>query len=186
MTTWKRGREIVGDRLRARAYPFTDFLEDITAHPPHRVEGTAVFMTGTGTGTPPTLLRNLEHNKVLHRRIVLLTVITADVPQVEPEQRLRVEPLAEGFFRVTVAYGFAEAPDVPTALEGLAAHGLHVDLAKTTFFLGRETLLATSRPGMAVWREQLFVLMSSNAISATAFFKIPSDRVVESGMQIEL
>jgi KUP system potassium uptake protein len=186
MTTWKRGRQIVGDRLRARAYPFADFLEDISAHPPHRVEGTAVFMTGTGTGTPPTLIHNLEHNKVLHEQVILLTVITADVPHVAPEDRLRVEPLAECFFRVTVAYGFTETPDVPAALAGLDAHKVHVDLATTTFFLGRETLLATKRPGMAVWRERLFVLMSSNAMRATSFFNIPSERVVELGMQLEL
>jgi KUP system potassium uptake protein len=186
MTTWKGGRQIVGERLRARAYPFSEFLKDIAAHPPHRVEGTAVFMTGTGTGTPPTLMHNLEHNKVLHQQVVLLTVVTADTPHVPDEERFRVESLAECFFRVTVAYGFMEEPDVPAALEGLSAHGLHVDLATTTFFLGRETLLATNRPGMAVWREQLFVLMSSNAMRATTFFKIPSERVVELGMQLEL
>jgi KUP system potassium uptake protein len=186
MTTWKRGRTIVGDRLRARAYPFADFIKDITAHPPHRVEGTAVFMTGTGTGTPPTLLHNLEHNKVLHQQIILLTVVTADVPHVAPEDRLRVDTLAEGFFRVTVVYGFTETPDVPAALDGLSAHGIHVDLQTTTFFLGRETLLATNRPGMAIWRERLFVLMSSNAMRATSFFNIPSERVVELGMQLEL
>ena len=186
MTTWKRGRQIVGERLRARAYPFAEFVKDITANPPHRVPGTAVFMTGTGTGTPPTLLHNLEHNKVLHEQVVLLTVITADVPQVAPEDRFRVEPLAECFFRVIVSYGFMEAPDVPAALGELGAHGLHVDLSTTTFFLGRETLLATHRPGMAQWRERLFVLMSSNAMRATTFFKIPSERVVELGMQLEL
>ncbi len=185
MTTWKRGREIVGDRLRARAYPFSEFLKDIAANPPHRVEGTAVFMTGTGTGTPPTLLHNLEHNKVLHQNVVLLTVVTADIPLVEGD-RLQVEPLTACFWRVTVSYGFMEAPDVPAALEGLRAHGVHIDLATTTFFLGRETLLATDRPGMAVWREELFVLMSSNAMRATTFFCIPSERVVELGMQLEL
>jgi len=142
-------------------------------------------MTGTGTGTPPTLLHNLEHNKVLHQQVVLLTVVTADVPVVE-EDRLRVEPLTECFWRVTVSYGFMETPDVPAALEGLRAHGVHIDLATTTFFLGRETLLATDRPGMAVWREELFVLMSSNAMRATTFFCIPSERVVELGMQLEL
>jgi KUP system potassium uptake protein len=186
MTTWKGGRAIVGERLRARAYPFAAFLKDIAEHPPHRVPGTAVFMTGTGTGTPPTLLHNLEHNQVLHEQVVLLTVITADIPFVAAQDRLRVEPLAERFFRVTVVYGFTEEPDVPAALHGLSAHGIDVDLATTTFFLGRETLLATHRPGMAAWRERLFVLMSSNAMGATAFFKIPSERVVELGMQLEL
>ena len=97
-TTWKQGRQLVGERLRARAYLFSEFVKDITANPPHRVPGTAVFMTGTGTGTPPTLLHNLEHNKVLHEQVVLLTVVTADVPQVAPEDRFRVEPLASAIF----------------------------------------------------------------------------------------
>ena len=186
MTTWKRGRAIVGRRLRARAYPFAEFLKDIAARPPHRVPGTAVFMTGTGTGTPPTLLHNLEHNKVLHDQVILLTVITSDIPHVAESRRLTVEPLAECFFRVTVAYGFMEEPDVPGALNGLHTQGLHVDLDTTTFFLGRETLLATAKPGMAIWRERLFVLMTSNAMRATTFFKIPPERVVELGMQVEL
>jgi KUP system potassium uptake protein len=124
MTTWKGGRNVVGQRLRARAYPFAEFLQDIAARPPHRVPGTGVFMTGTGTGTPPTLLHNLEHNKVLHERVILLTVIPSDVPHVPESKRLVVEPLAECFFRVTVAYGFMEEPDVPAALRGLHAHGL--------------------------------------------------------------
>jgi KUP system potassium uptake protein len=186
MTTWKRGREILGARLRARAHPFAVFLKDIAAHPPHRVEGTAVFMTGTGAGTPPTLLHNLAHNKVLHEQVILLTIVTADVPHVPEEGRLTVEPLSECFFRVTATYGFMDEPDVPAALEGLSAHGLRIDPAQTTYFLGRETLLATDRPGMAIWRERLFVVMSSNAMRATAFFKIPSERVVELGMQLEL
>jgi KUP system potassium uptake protein len=186
MTTWKRGREIVGERLRSRAYPFPQFLADISANPPHRVEGTAVFMTGTGTGTPPTLLHNLEHNRVLHEQVILLTVVTADTPLVPDDQRLKVEPLAECFYRVILSYGFMEEPDVPAALKQLSVHRLHVNLATTTFFLGRETLLATDRPGMALWRERLFVVMSMNAMRATTFFKIPSERVVELGMQLEL
>jgi KUP system potassium uptake protein len=186
MTTWKKGRQVVGDALKARAYPFAQFLKDITAKPPVRVPGTAVFMTGSGAGTPPTLMHNVEHNKVLHGQIVFLTVITSDVPHVPAESRLRIEPLGANFFRVTVAYGFMEEPNVPAALMAARDQGLAIDLADTTYFLGRETLLATPGGSMAAWREHLFVLMSRNAMRATAFFKIPSERVVELGMQLEI
>lgn len=186
MTTWKRGRAILGARLRERAYPFEEFLRDIALRPPLRVPGTAVFMTGSAAGTPVTLLHNLEHNKVLHENVVLLTVTTADIPHVPLEDRLSVEPLGESFFRVTAVYGFMEEPNVPAALQEARRLGLRIDPATVTYFLGRETLLATGRPGMAIWREQLFVLMSSNAMRATSFFKIPSDRVVELGLQLEL
>jgi KUP system potassium uptake protein len=186
MTTWKRGRQVVGDALRARAYPFAQFMRDIQERPPVRVPGTAVFMTGTGAGTPPTLMHNVEHNKVLHRQIVLLTVTTADVPHVSDESRIAVEALGANFFRVTVTYGFMEEPNVPEALVQARAQGLAIDPADTTYFLGRETLLATRGDNMAIWREKLFVLISRNAMRATAFFKIPSDRVVELGMQLEI
>jgi KUP system potassium uptake protein len=186
MTTWKRGRQVVGDALRARAYPLAQFMKDIHAKPPVRVPGTAVFMTGTGAGTPPTLIHNVEHNKVLHHQIVLLTVTTADVPHVTEESRIAVEALGANFFRMTVAYGFMEEPNVPAALGQARAQGLAVDPADTTYFLGRETLLATRGDTMAIWREKLFVLISRNAMRATAFFKIPSDRVVELGMQLEI
>jgi len=186
MTTWKRGRDILGARLRERAYPFAQFLKDIAARPPIRVPGTAVFMTGSPAGTPITLLHNLEHNKVLHEKVVLLTVTTADIPQVPADDRVSVEPLGENFFRVTLVYGFIEEPNVPAALAEAREQGLRIDPKTTTYFLGRETLLATRRPGMAVWRERLFVLMSRNAMRATAFFRIPSDRVVELGLQLEL
>jgi len=186
MTTWKRGRQVVGDALKARAYPFAKFLQDITLRPPVRVPGTAVFMTGSGAGTPPTLLHNVEHNKVLHHQVVLLTVITSDVPHVPAESRIQVEPLGAQFYRVTLAYGFMEEPNVPEALEAAHAQGLDIDRADTTYFLGRETLLARRGDNMAIWREKLFVLMSSNAMRATAFFKIPSERVVELGLQLEI
>jgi KUP system potassium uptake protein len=186
MTTWKRGRQVVGDALRARAYPFPKFIEDITARPPVRVPGTAVFMTGSGTGTPPTLLHNVEHNKVLHEQVVLLTVVTADVPHVPVESRVLVEPLSGQFYRVTLTYGFMEEPNVPAGLESARASGLAFDPADTTYFLGRETLLASRGENMAIWREKLFVFMSTNAMRATTFFKIPADRVLEVGMQLEL
>ena len=186
LSTWKKGRGLLASRLRERLYPFDRFLQDITNSPPHRVPGTAVFMTSNQIGTPPTLLHNLEHNQVLHERVVLLTVVTSDVPHVEDDHRLTVETLGQGFYRVTLRYGFMEEPDVPAALALGAAQGLPLGAEKMTFFLGVETLLSTHREGMARWRERLFAVMSRNAVRATSFFRIPPERVVELGMQIEL
>jgi KUP system potassium uptake protein len=132
------------------------------------------------------LLHNLQHNKVLHERVILLTVVSGDVPHVPPAQRAEVGPLGQGFYRLTLRYGFMEEPDVPQALRGLSEKGFEIDLGETTFFLGVETLLATRRPGLPLWRERLFVLIARNALRANAFFKIPPERVVELGMQVEL
>jgi KUP system potassium uptake protein len=186
LSTWKRGRALLASRMRERMYPFDQFLQDITAHPPARVRGTAIFMTSNLVGTPATLLHNLQHNKVLHDRVVLLTVVTDDVPHVPVEQRTGVVPLGQGFFRLTLRYGFMEDPDVPAALVEASERGFAVDLDDTTFFLGVETLLATRRPGMPLWRERLFVWIARNAVRANTFFKIPPERVVELGMQVEL
>ena len=186
LSTWKKGRGLLASRLRERLYPFDRFMQDITQRPPHRVPGTAVFMTSNLIGTPPTLLHNLEHNQVLHERVVLLTVVTSDAPHVDEDGRLSVETLGQGFYRVTLRYGFMEEPDVPAALANGAARGLPLAAEKMTFFLGLETLLSTHREGMGRWREQLFAVMSRNAVRATSFFRIPPERVVELGMQIEL
>jgi KUP system potassium uptake protein len=186
LSTWKRGRALLAARMRERLYPFDRFLKDIEAYPPQRVTGTAIFMTSNLQGTPPTLLHNLQHNKVLHERVILLTVVTSDIPHVSSEQRTQVEKLGQGFYRLTLRYGFMEEPDVPDALNEASRRGFPIDLAETTFFLGVETLLATRRPGLPLWRERLFVLIARNALRANAFFKIPPERVVELGMQVEL
>ena len=186
LSTWKRGRALLASRMREKLYPFDRFLQDIEAFPPQRVTGTAVFMTSNLQGTPPTLLHNLQHNKVLHERVILLTVVTSDIPYVAQNKRTEVEPLGHGFYRLTVRYGFMEEPDVPDALAQASAQGFKIDLNETTFFLGLETLLATRRPGLPLWRERLFVLIARNAVRANAFFKIPPERVVELGMQVEL
>jgi KUP system potassium uptake protein len=186
MTTWKRGRTLVAARLGARAYPFDQFLQHIIADPPMRVPGTAVFMTGTSGGTPPALLHNLAHNKVLHEQVVLCTVTTADVPFVPKQAQVKVEDLGRRFYRVTLTYGFAQQPNVPEAMRQAQEQGLEIDENQTTYFLGRETILVTRTPGMAIWREKLFVLMARNAVRATAFFRIPPERVVELGMQLEI
>ena len=186
LSTWKTGRMVLGKRLRERAYPFDLFLKDLNRTRPHRVPGTAIFMTGSGAGVPPTLIHNLRHNKVLHANIVLLTVTTEDVPHVSRERAIELEPLSAGFYRVTLRYGFMEEPSVPEAISEARARGLPIDKDDITYFLGRETLLPANHPGMAPWREKLFALMSRNAMRATAFFRIPPERVVELGMQVEL
>lgn len=186
LSTWKAGRALLAQRMRERLYPFDQFLQDIETYPPQRVSGTAIFMTSNLQGTPPTLLHNLQHNKVLHERVVLLTVTTSDVPHVSADDRASVDALGHGFYRLTVRYGFMEEPDIPDALEEASARGFPIDLNETTFFLGIETLLATRRPGLPLWRERLFVLIARNAMRANAFFKIPPERVVELGMQVEL
>ena len=186
LSTWKKGRALLGERLKARMYPFDQFLKDIARKPPHRVPGTAVFMTSNVVGTPPTLLHNLMHNKVLHDRVILLTVITTDAPYVSDKDRVTTERLGEGFYRLTVKYGFMQEPDVPKAVASASTPHFPIDLQHTTFFVGIETLLPTKRPGMALWRERLFALMSKNAVRATSFYRIHPERVVEIGMQVEL
>jgi KUP system potassium uptake protein len=186
MTTWKKGRRILASRMLSLAVPVEDFLRDIAKNPPVRVPGTAVFMTGTGTGTPSALEHNLEHNKVLHERVVLLTVKTRQAPFVEPEERVSVEPLGHEFYRLTINYGFMEDPNIPAVLADLKAPGLAIDRADTTYFLGRETVIASKHPGMMLWREKLFALMSRNASPATAYFCLPPERVVEMGSQVEI
>jgi KUP system potassium uptake protein len=186
MATWQRGRHLLYSRLRERAVPLDILLADIQADPPIRVPGSAVFMTPNPGATPPALVHNLTHNKVLHEQIIFLTILTEEVPVVLPTQRVRVESLGDGFYWVTARYGFMQDPSVPDILERVGVHGLEVRLEATTFFLGRETLLATERPGMARWREVLFSFMSRNALRATAFFKIPPDQVYEVGVQVEM
>ncbi len=186
LSTWKQGRALLAARFKDRLYPLHTFLNDIAAARPHRVSGTAVFMTSNSDGTPPTLLHNLQHNKILHERIVLLTVVTQDRPVVAVEDRLTVTPLPQGFFRVRACFGFTETPDVPAALDQASLAGQLIVAADTTYFLGTETLLATDRPGLPLWRERLFVLMSRNALRATTFFGIPPERVIELGIQVEL
>jgi KUP system potassium uptake protein len=189
MTTWKRGRELVGERLRATAFSLEDLMKSFGEHPPVRVPGTAIFMTSNAEVAPSALLHNLKHNKVLHEQTVLLTIQGADEPHVPPEERVTVESLEPhelGLKRVYARYGFMEDPSIPDILKRVREKGLQFNLMGTTFFLGRETLIVTKKPGMARWREAVFVAMSRNARSATAFFRIPPNRVVELGTQVEL
>jgi KUP system potassium uptake protein len=144
-------------------------------------------MSGSSAGVPPALLHNLKHNQVLHERVILLTARTQQRPRVDEAERVQVEPLTDGFWRATIDFGFMEEPNVPAALELMARAGLHVDPRKVTYFLGRETLIASKKvPGMALWREKLFVAMSRNAMNATNYFSLPPERVVELGTQLEI
>ncbi|KAF7600087.1 MAG: potassium transporter Kup [Candidatus Dactylopiibacterium carminicum] len=186
MATWRRGRDLLGERTRVETMPLDLFIQSLFHSPPHRVAGTGVFMTSNPEGVP-RLLHNLLHNKVLHERIVLLTVVTEDVPTVPEIDRVECESLDYGFHRILVRYGFKEAPDIPAALQQLSSEGkFSFALMETTFFLGRERLVPHRKPGMAMWRERLFFFMFRNASSAADFFHIPPNRVVEFGTQVEI
>ena len=187
MTTWRRGRQIVAERLASRAMPLSEFFALVDARHPVRVAGTAVYMTAQGSGTPPALVHNLQYNKVLHERVVIVNVVTVRQPHCSDDERFTVEPVGQGVYAVRVQYGFMEEPHVPRALMAAArALGLRFDFQDVVYFLGRETLLVTSAKGMANWREKLFVLMSRNAGRATAYFRLPLERVVELGVQVEM
>jgi KUP system potassium uptake protein len=184
MTTWKRGREVLYQRFRENMLPLEDFFDLIQVEIPARVPGTAVFMTGSREGTPPALLHNFLHNRVVHQHVVLLTIVTEEIARVAEADRFTREELPEGFMRMIAHYGFMEQPDVPRLLA--RAGIVRASLEGITVFLGRETMIATKRPGMAHWRVHLFSFLSKNAQPATRFFNIPPDRVMEIGTQIEL
>jgi KUP system potassium uptake protein len=186
MTTWKHGRRILDDRLQDKIVTHQEFLEKVQKENPERIEGTAVFMDSNPKGTPQALLHNLEHNKVLHERVILLSLIMREIPEVPDEERMKIEPLGENVYRVNADIGFSEEPNVPALLRSCDIGEAEFKLEETTFFLGRETMLATQKPGMAIWREKLFAWMSRNAERAASHFHIPSDRVIEIGTQIEL
>jgi len=186
MSTWKRGRLILGQRLSAETMPLNLFVNSIGASAGQTVPGTAVFMTGSHQYVPHALLHNMKHNKIIHERNVLLTLVIRDVPFVDDEERLRVERIAHEFYLVTAAYGFKEQPDIPELFKLSEIHGLSFDMMDTSFFMSRERLIPAGRHGMSAWREKVFVAMARNAASATDFFHIPSNRVVEMGTQVQL
>ncbi|HYE31318.1 MAG TPA: potassium transporter Kup [Methylomirabilota bacterium] len=186
MVTWRKGRKILAAKFQHAALPLDLFLQSIKADPPMRVAGTAVFLSGRLEGAPLALLHNLKHNKVLHQRVIILTIQTQEQPHVPMNERATVEALEDGFYRVVGRYGFMDAADVPDLLRRCADQGLNFKENDTTFFLSRETIIASNKPGMAIWREKLFSILSRNAQSATAYFKLPANRVVELGMQIEI
>ena len=186
MTTWVAGRRILRARLMEGMLPIAAFVQDVERHPPVRVAGTAVFLSGTAGRTPPSLLHNIKHNMVLHEQVVFLTVVTREQPFVTAAERAEAADLGQGFFEVTLRFGYMETPDVPAALGRIDVPGLAFPPAATSYFLGKETVIATARPGMASWREHLFATMSRNAQPATTYFCLPPNRVVELGAQVEI
>ena len=186
MTTWRSGRRILTERLREGALPPDIFVQSLRKRPPVRVPGTAVYMHRAGDAIPPALLHSLKHFKALHKQVLLLTIITEEVAHLRDEERLEVIPLGEGIYRVSGRYGYMEEQDVPALLEQLTERGMNLPPMDTTYFLARETLIVTDRPsGIATWREKLFAWMTRNAAGAALFFRLPPNRVVELGAQIE-
>ncbi|MGZ8312600.1 MAG: potassium transporter Kup [Allosphingosinicella sp.] len=185
LTTWAKGRQLMIRRMDEAAIPASVFIKS-AANSATRVPGTAVFMTTSSEGMPHSLLHNLKHNKVLHERVILLTVRIEDVPFVDKEKLFELNELGSGFYRLIIRYGFMEETDIPGALANLHECGPQLKMMDTSFFLARQTLIAGPRPGMAIWREKLFAWMLRNAESAMEFFKLPPNRVVELGSQVEI
>jgi KUP system potassium uptake protein len=186
MTTWRRGRELVLRQLQHGGIALKPFVASIAEHPPARVPGTAVFMTANPAAVPHAMLHSLKHFKVLHACNVLLSVETLETPFADPAEHVELRDLGHAFHVLTLRFGFMQDPDVPAALAQCAQRGLVFDMMDTTFFLSRETVVATRRPGMAFWRDKLFAFMTRNALPATAFFHIPGNRLVELGTQVEI
>ena len=186
MTTWRRGRELLLRELRQSGLALAPFIESIAQHPPHCVPGTAVFLAANTNAVPHALLHSLKHYKVLHERNVILSVETLETPLADPGERLELQDLGHAFFALTLRFGFAETPEVPQALASCTINGKGFDMMDTTFFLSRETIIASPRAGMALWRDKLFAIMARNALAATAFFRIPGNRLVELGTQVEI
>jgi KUP system potassium uptake protein len=186
MVTWRQGREVVRRRLAEDALPMDALLERLKGGSIQRTPGTAVFLTGNPRGLPPGLLHSLKHYKVLHQRIVLLTVEVADVPHVPDDRRLELKPYSAGFYRLIIHYGFMDKPDLPDALEGSRIPGLPFDPMETSYFVSRETLIRSSQAGLPRWQEPIFIFLSRLSTSASEFFCIPPNRVVELGMQLEI
>jgi KUP system potassium uptake protein len=185
LTTWSRGRQLMRERMSESSMPMEIFIKS-AANSAQRVPGTAIFMASTDTGVPSALLHNIKHNKVLHDRVLILTVKIVDEPYVDAENRRECKDLGQGFFRVKLRYGFLEDTDVPKALENIELLGPKFNMMQTSFFLSRQTLIASKRPGMAIWREKIFAWMLRNAANAMEFFKLPTNRVVELGSQVEI
>jgi KUP system potassium uptake protein len=187
MTTWRKGRSIMFARLRKVSVPLAPFLESLFVGPPQRVPGTAIFLTATPEATPHALLHNLSHNKVLHERVVFLTAEVTDEPWVQSEDRVRVEELGNGCWRMNVRYGFMNVPDIARSLRHAKRQGLEFDMMTTSFFLSRETVVPiAASSGMSLWREKLFAMMSRNAGNAADYFKLPTNRVIELGTKVEI
>jgi len=187
LTTWYKGRRLLRERVVHDSIHLPEFVESLLAHPPHRVEGTAVFLTAHIDFVPVALLHNLKHNRVLHERVIFLKLSIWDVPYVRDEERLTVTELGSNIYVVRAVHGFKETPDINSVLKLLEQQvGLTLELSDTSFFLARDTIVPSNLPGMALWRERLFAWMMQNAAKPSDFFRIPANRVVELGTKIEI
>ena len=183
MWTWVKGTRILGETTR-RDEPLAKLFETLSAHPPHKVRGTAIFLTGDPDVAPAALMHNLKHNQVLHEQIIILTVRTLNTPRAPDSERVQISDVMENVKRVTLTFGFMETPNVVKALTEARKHGLKFDIMKTSFFLSRRTIVPSEKSGMPLWQDHLFIFLSRNATNATDFFHIPSGRAVELGNQV--
>jgi KUP system potassium uptake protein len=186
MATWRRGRELLIESIRQDDPELMPFIQSLVEHPMHRVQRTAVYAVANPGTVPQALMHNLKHNQVLHERNVILTVVFADVPWIAFEDRVQVDVLAPGFWKVQVNYGFKNTPDIPKALELCKAQGLPINLFETSYFLSREIVIPTKGAGMAHWREAFFALMSRNSGSVAGFFRLPNNCVIELGTRVQI
>jgi KUP system potassium uptake protein len=186
LLTWRGGRELVFQNLKKHMIPLQDFLDSLFVSPPHRVPGTAIFFRAEGDGVPHAMLHNLLHNKVLHERTVFLTVLNRDIPYVPEADRVKVEALGQQCYQVDVHYGFKDERDIPLALQKCSEQGLEINPMETSYFIARQTVIPTVGSGMALWREALFATMSRNARDAADYFRVPPNRVIELGTQVEI
>lgn len=186
MTTWREGRLVLYRRLKERSMPIEDFCQNVMKRPPLRVPGTAIYLAGDPWGVPVPLLHNVKHNRVLHERVAILTIMTKEVPMIPKEQRVEIQEIVPNFYRILASYGFMETPKMKHILEACRSEDIHFNVNETTFVLGRETIIPSNLPAMSLWREKLFAVMSKNAQRPTAFFRIPPNQVIEVGIQVEI
>jgi len=186
MWTWVRGTQILTAKTRRDSLPLSDLIDMLSARPPHRTAGTAIFLTSDPGVAPVALMHNLKHNKVLHEKNIILTVKTVDRPRVRDDKRIEIEPINDDFKRVVLSYGFMEQPNVPRALGLCRKQGLKFDIMSTSFFLGRRSVVPPSTQGMPLWQDRLYIFLMRNAANPTDFFHIPPGRVVELGTQVSV
>ncbi|MBI1197282.1 MAG: potassium transporter Kup [Phenylobacterium sp.] len=184
MLTWTRGAQILSDKTRRDSVPLTELADILKARGPHRAPGTAIFLTSDPDTAPVALMHNLKHNKVLHEKNIILTVLTAETPRVRDDDRIKIEPVNDDFKKVIISYGFMETPNVPKALGLCRKQGLKFDIMATSFFLGRRSVVPSAQSGMPLWQDKIFIFLMKNAANPTDFYKIPPGRVVEMGAQV--
>jgi KUP system potassium uptake protein len=186
MYTWVRGSQILTEKTRRESVPVTELIEMLRARQPHRVPGTAIFLTSDPDTAPVALMHNLKHNKVLHQTNIIATVQIAETPRVPESERIKITPFSDDFKKLVIHYGFMETPNVPKALGLCRKQGVKFDIMATSFFLGRRSVVPAAQTAMPMWQDKLFIFLLKNGTNPTEFFKIPAGRVVELGAQISV